>query len=232
MRFKLTLLGLLLCACLTAFAQAPDSIPYRHHIGLNTRVVLDKVIDQNSQTPLQLLYKYQLSSRSALRLSVEGNYTKSDSSRSYIDRLDEVTDYAFGGSLGYERQLQLGRVLMLYYGADAFYNRQGKDIEIRNKFLNTDQLYEEVYVDEENITKALGLRPFAGLRANLNKRFYLSTETALSIKREKNTRDYYATVTVFTTEGEGVTYNYSDHSTKKIKISHLPINSISLYWLF
>lgn len=233
MKTKILFFALLLCACFTAFAQAPDSlISYRHHIGLNTRVVLDRLVEHDSRLPLQLLYKYQFSPRSALRLSVDGMYVKSDSSRSYIDRLDEVTEFTYGGSVGYERQSSFGKLLVLYYGADAFYSRQGKNVEILNNFLNTDQLHEEVYVDEKNTTKALGLRPFAGLRANLTKRFYLSTETALSIKREIKTRDYYATVTVFNNEGEGVTYNYSDHSTKKIKISHLPINSISLYWLF
>ena len=234
MRFTLTLLGLLLCACFTAFAQAPDSVFYRHHIGLNTRVVLDKVIDQSSQTPLQLLYKYQLSPHAALRLSVEGMFAKSDSSRSYIDRLDEVTDYAFGGSLGYERQLQLGRVLKLYYGADAFYYHKAKNNEIFNRFTEPtpNQDLMEVRVSDKHAITTIGLGPFLGLRANIGKRLYLSTETYMHLKREKKTQDLYATSTRYHSEGAATGSSYGDYTVNRTIISYLPFSGLNILYTF
>lgn len=236
MRNKLLLLALLLCLCQVAKAQSSDSAFYRHHIGLNTRVVLDRITDPASRTPMQLLYKYQLSPRSALRAALEGMYATSDSTQSFTDRRDEITDYVFGGSVGYERQRPLNKIFMLYYGVDAFYRRDGKKIETLNRFTepNPSQDQVEVHVDDRYATATFGLRPFVGLRANISKRFYLSTETALSLRREKSTQDYVASFKTYSNDGTaiGSPRTTKDYTTNRTNFSFVPISGINLYWLF
>ena len=235
MKTKFSLLALLLCLCQLASAQTADTATfYRHHIGVNTRVVLDKLVDPASQMPLQLMYKYQLSSRTALRLSVEGMYTKSDSSRSYIDRLDEVTHYTYGGGLGYERQRPLGKVLMVYYGADAFYRRQGKNTEVVNKFIEPtpNQDLMEVRASDNHANTTIGLGPFLGLRANIGKRLYLSTETSIQLKREKKTQDFHSTSTRYHSEGAATGSSYADYTVYRNGISYLPFNGLSIQYTF
>ncbi|GHA66740.1 hypothetical protein [Pontibacter akesuensis] len=236
MRNKLLLLTLLLCLCQLAQAQTTDSTTaYRHHIGLNTRVVLDRVVEPASLTPLQLIYKYQLSPRSALRATVEGFYATSDSSQSYSVRRDEVTNQTLGGSLGYERQKLLNKVFVLYYGADIFYRREEKSIEMFNRFVDPSQgqIEVEVHVEDRYVTNAFGLRPFVGLRINVSKQFYLSTETAFSLRRERSTQDYIAAFRTYSKDGAiGNPQTTTDYTTHRTNIAYVPINGITLNWLF
>lgn len=232
MKIKITLIALLLCVCQFASAQSQDSTTlYRHHLGINTRIVLDRIADPASRMPLQLMYKYQLSRTGAIRIGAEGMYAKSDSTQSYTERRDEITDYALGGSVGYEWQKPLNKRFMLYYGADIFHHQQRKNVMVINTYQNSDQHKEEVYIDDRYTTKKYGLNSFIGLRMHMSSRFYLATETALNLANRISTRDYYATVTVFS-NGEGVTYNYNDYLTKQTILSFLPFNSINATYLF
>lgn len=235
MKTKALLFALLLFVCQFASAQSQDSIAfYRHHIGINTRVVLDKAIDPASRMPLQLMYKYQLSRTGAIRIGLEGMYSKSDSTQSFTNRHDEITDYLFGGSIGYEWQKQLSKRFMLYYGADGFYRQNGRNIEIINNYPepSPSQTEVEIYIDNKLTTKTTGLRPFVGLRANIGKRFYLSSETALVIQREHVAWKFEDYIKFSSPEGGSIQPGSSDYTTKKSTVSYLPFSGINIQYLF
>ena len=234
MKRKLLLSILLLALGHLAHAQTPDSVFYRHHIGLNTRIVLDRLIDPDSRMPLQLMYKYQLSPNGAVRIGAEGLYAKSDSTRSFTDRSDKVTNYLLGGSVGYEWQKPLNKIFMLYYGADAFYRHQGKNIEILNRYAEPypSQYQVDDYVDDRLSTLSAGLKPFVGLRANIGSKFYLSAETALKMSRETNTWDFKGYIKFSSPEGGSTQTTTIGYKTQKVIASYLPVTGFNLHYMF
>ncbi len=235
MKTKAVLFILLLCLCQLAKAQTADSTTlYRHHLGINTSVVLDRIADPASRMPLQLMYKYQLSRTGAIRIGAEGMYAKSDSTQSFTNRRDEITDYALGGSVGYEWQKPLNKRFMLYYGADAFYRQEGRNIGIINNYPepSPSQREVEIYVDNKLTTKTTGLKPFVGLRANIGKQFYLSTETALVIQREHIAWKFEDYIKFSSPEGGSIQPGSSDYTTRKSAVSYLPFSGINIQYLF
>lgn len=236
MKTTITLLAFFLCLCHLAEAQQTDStVLYRHHIGVNTRVVLDRISDAKSRTPLQLIYKYQLSPKSAIRVMGEGYYATSDSTQSLTNRRDEVQHYTIGGSVGLERQYTISRRFMLYYGADVFYQREGRNIEINNNFKEPYPSQDHIEVNVKDIltTTSFGLSPFLGLRYNVGSRFYFSAETALSLRREQSIWDYKFYTKRTTIEGNSsIQPGYTDYDVSRTIISYLPINGLTINYQF
>ena len=236
MKFKYPLIAFLLFVCQFASAQSQDSTTfYRHHIGINTRVIIDKIVDPASRMPLQLMYKYQLSRTGAIRIGLEGTYAKSDSTQSYTNRRDEITDYLLGGSVGHEWQKPLSKIFMLYYGADAFYNQKGRNIEMWDEFSEPDPYgVVEKHLKDLLTTTSYGIRPFIGLRANVGTRLYLSTETAFHLSKVKSSQDLVLSLKTYSPEYDsfGNPKTYIDYTTNKLVFSYIPITFVNLNWIF
>ena len=160
--------------------QAQDSlVTYKNDIGFNTTFALQSFI--SSRTPFSLMYKKYIAERKAWRLGVD--------TRVYINKTDSKTststfsDYSpayLGLVIGMEKQHQLDKRWVWFYGGDfvPYYS-----------FTNTDSFANgELYWEEETKEFGLGMRPFLGIRFDINARLYLSAEAniLLSYARTKN----------------------------------------------
>lgn len=236
MKIKYSLIFLLLFACQFASAQSQDSTAlYRHHIGINTHVILDRLADPASRMPLQLMYKYQFSRNGAIRFGAEGMYAKSDSTQSYTNRRDEITDFLFGGSIGYEWQRPLSKLFTLYYGTDGFYQQKVRNIEMWDEFSEPDP-YGVIEKHSKDLltTTSFGIRPFIGFRINIGTRFYLSTETAFHLSKVKSSQDLVLSLKTYSPEYDsfGNPKTYIDYTTNKLVFSYIPITFVNLNWTF
>lgn len=176
-----------------AAAQTPDSVTYKHQLGLTASPQLDKFFKTNRSLPLGLIYKRQVKLNQALRARLVGRYRNVDTTNTlgYVDgtsnRLWELS--AFGG---YEWQKKLGNRLEWYYGAElgTGWSRQESHI----KYNGIDERGPFLFQNSFIITKwQVQARPFLGLqfKAFSNVRIFVESAAPLSYQRR---RDEGATV--------------------------------------
>ncbi len=216
MKTKITILLLLFSGYL--FGQdLPDLKTYSRDIGFNTNFLLNGIINSYG-SPFDLMLKKQKSSNTAIRYGVELftdiTATSYQSSSSYQER----DYYSFSLSIGKEKQHQINKRWIFYYGGDVapFY------LFYKDSYYSYSQLY------NDNLNKEVGLRisPFLGIRFQINDRLYVATEAVLRLsysRKETYWRSYDNTNTI-TSE--------SSQNFNNIKLQALPATGISVFYRF
>ncbi|MEQ1587027.1 MAG: hypothetical protein ABL895_14165 [Cyclobacteriaceae bacterium] len=117
MKTKLTFL--LIFVCVYSFGQdLPDLKAYSKDIGFNTNFLLNEIIN-SSGSPFDLMLKKQKTSNTALRYGIElfaDVATNTYQASNYYQQRDY---YSFSLSIGKEKQVQLNKKWIFYYGGDS-----------------------------------------------------------------------------------------------------------------
>jgi hypothetical protein len=159
-------------------AETPPS--FQRDIGFNTTFIIQGVL-QSNQTPFSLMYKEYTAENKAIRLGMDVyfNINKTDSKTSTSSFSDASSGY-MALVIGKEFQRQIEKKWTWYFGGDVvpFFNFNNQDV-----FSNG-----ELYLESDYQSYGVGVRPFLGIRFNINPRLYLSAEAnvALNYGRTKN----------------------------------------------
>jgi hypothetical protein len=167
---------LLSCLCSIAWAQEePASDAYRHDIGFNTTFILQGIFNSN-QTPFSIMYKKVVDNHKATRfgfniqLNVDSN-SPEGTNTSYID---ESNGY-FAFSFGKELQQPIGSSKWIWY--------YGGDFEPFYQFDNIDHYADsQTYLTSRYHRYGLDVRPFLGIRFDINDRLYLTAEASAILR--------------------------------------------------
>ncbi len=200
-----------------SFSQdLPDLKAYSKDIGFNTNFILNGIIN-SSGSPFDIMFKKQKTSNTAIRYGTDiyANLTTNtnNGSSSYY----QYNNYSLSISVGKEKQNQLSKKWIFYYGGDLapFYRYY------EMSYYNLGQ------IQNKTNDKDFGLRvsPFLGIRFQITDRLYIGTEALLTLSysiQETGWKSYNnATVT---TE--------SNNSFNNLRFHALPANGFFIFYRF
>ncbi len=180
---------LLVLFAIHSFAQElPDLKAYSNDIGFNTSILMNGIISSN-QGPFDFMYKRQKSSNSALRLG--GTIFASVNTNVYSSSInyDKYNNWSASFSIGKEKQKQLTKKWIFYYGADLgiFYNSSFTETHYNS----------QLYTENEIINYGGRIAPFLGIRFQITDKLYAATEASLRLAygRKSASWTWYDTTT-------------------------------------
>ncbi len=173
----------ILFVSLNAFSQENSQAPLTKDIGFNTTFIFQGILNSGA-TPFSLMYKKYTSENTANRIGLNLSFNVNEVNGGLNANYNENTYANLELSLGKERQKPINEKWTWFYGGDIlpFYTLSNSDIfQSGQKFLTN-----------ESSTVGLGLRPFIGVRFNINTRLYLSAEASINARYSytKNSQDY------------------------------------------
>jgi len=216
MKTKLAFLLLLVSGyCLAQ--ELPDLKAYSKDIGFNTSFLLNGVLNA-SGSPFDIMLKKQKSSHHANRYGIELYTDISTNVYGGSSVYYQNDNYSLSISFGKEKQHQLSKRWIFYYGGDVapFYNFSAQDYYSYNILQNKN--------DEQNF--GLRLSPFLGIRFQINDRLYVATEALLRVsysRKEINSKSY---------DSNGIVNNESSKSFNNFRLQALPATGISIFYRF
>ena len=216
---KLLVLSSLLLFCITfVFAQeqvneAEKSL--QHDIGFNTIFILQGIF-QSNQTPFSLMYKKYISEKQAIRFGIDAffnldNTSTFPGSSTYFNSSAASLSIA----IGKEFQKPIDKRWTWYLGSDLvpFFSFNNQDM------FQSGSLYSE----SESSSIGMSVRPFLGIRFNINPRLYLSAEANVGLQYSytKNYINYIDN-----------SEPYADTNGNNISLSMNPASGLFLYYRF
>ena len=247
MRLPLLLsLGLLGLGQQAAQAQQADTARfYRHHLGLAASPQLDQFFTANRRLPVTILYKRQTAANKLWRLglTINQNYSSFDEYRppslGGVNSNDEFTNRTWG--IG----LLLGREFTHSFSR-RWVGTTGTDVAVGYSYNYRETVHEYV-VDPSTGNERLAhyqyyrrqiyqasVAPFVGLRFNIAKRLYATSETAVVVAYQRNVLEGNAKVVDLDT---GELINGSNSFSGQLLTNHdftttlRLINQISLHYM-
>lgn len=219
LRYKLLLVFLLTAYC--SFGQTSDSIYYRYSLGIIASPVLDKLFSSNRELPVGLIYRLQVQSNANMRISFLASHDNESFTSSGINYKANWSNNYFQIAGGYEWQQPLSSKWVLYYGIEG-----GALADITKSDSPVNFPDDITQYTRKTIDKSVGvlLRPLAGLNFNLSDNIYISTETAILIRRQR--REINSDV--FASSGGTESVEKSNGIWKKNKIKYQPLSNISI----
>ena len=216
MKTKLTFLFLLISSYSIA-QDLPDIKAYSKDIGFNTNFLLNGVLSAYG-SPFDIMLKKQKTSNHANRFGVEVYTDISTNAYAGLTSYYQYDNYSLSISFGKEKQHQLSKRWIFYYGGDVapFYKFYGQDYYSNNTLQN------------KNKDQDFGLRlsPFLGIRFQINDRLYVATEALLRIsysRKEIGSKSY---------DSNGVMYAESSNAFNNFRLQPLPATGISIFYRF
>jgi hypothetical protein len=208
---------LLLVSGFTVAQDLPDLKAYSNDIGFNTSFLLNGVLN-SSGSPFDLMLKKQKSSHQANRFGIELYTDISTNVYGGSGFYYQNDNYSLSISFGKEKQHQLSKRWIFYYGGDIapFYNFNAQDYYSNSNLQNK--------YDEQNF--GLRLSPFLGIRFQINDRLYVATEALLRVaysRKEINSKSY---------DSNGMIYSESNKSFNNFRLQALPATGLSLFYRF
>lgn len=152
--------------------ELPDLSKYKHDVGFNTSIILNGILYSQS-SPFDLMYKIQKGTNKAVRLGASIYVNSNTNTWSNTPNYDRSEYYSGSFTVGKEKQNQLSKMWIFYYGADLgvtyLYRKQ-------QTFYNSNLAYYSM-----NTTMGGLASPFLGIRFQINEKLYIATEAALKI---------------------------------------------------
>jgi hypothetical protein len=144
---------------------------------------LQNFISKDNSNPIQFIYKRQLTNTSALRLLIEGFYSKKDTT-TFSALLFPPHRYTFyaGLALGYEKQYDLAPKWKLHAGVDIKY---GVNFYKEYGYFNGNIPVERLYIEREYDTRSLHFMPFIGIRYHIHPKIYIVLESHLNLQHSE-----------------------------------------------
>ena len=172
-KFILSSLLMGLSYCFVAAQENPE-LKFKHDAGFNTSFILQGIFN-SSQTPFSFMYKAYKKQHKATRygLDIALNLDDNDpeSSGSYYTN-SSLVNVAL--TFGKEAQIPIAASRWIWYvGGDLipFYQLSRSDT----------YQFNEKYLEYEYSSYGIGLRPFVGIRFDINERLYLSAEASVRL---------------------------------------------------
>jgi hypothetical protein len=206
-------LMLLISICIltkSVVAQTDKPTEFKRHFGFNTNIVFNTIF-QSGTSPFTLLYKKQVKENQALRLGASVNINIDDGKRNNGVQINNFVSIQL--TLGKEFQRELTKHWMWYGGGDIIPSYS-------YSYQQTAQTINGPDIKNTQISSGLGLRPFLGLRFNINPRLYLATEASLNLSYSNYS----------TTSSDGVKTNES--SGNRFNLGSSPAGGLFLFYLF
>lgn len=163
----------LCCISVLAIGQTEQADSTKNHIGFNTSFLVSSIFQSSpNASPFTMMYKRQVKKNQALRLGASTQLFFEDSQPISNTSITRVNQSVLKLSLGEEFQRKLTRYWTWYGGGDiiAGYSRE----TIESPGSTTPKKTETAYSG--------ALRPFLGIRFDINSRLYLSAEASLSFE--------------------------------------------------
>lgn len=198
------------------FVFAQEEVPQTYHkdIGFNTTFILQGVL-QSDQTPFSLMFKKYVAENKAIRIGVD-LYLNVDDTNGYGSSSYFSTSVgSFAIAIGKEYQKPIDKRWTWYFGGDSvpFYT------------FNNQDYYQSGDLNSESESSSVGvsLRPFLGIRFNLNSRLYLSAEANVGLQYayKKNMLQYVDS-----------TDPIVDSQTNNFSFTTNPASGLFLYYRF
>ncbi len=200
-----------------SFSQdLPDLKAYSKDIGFNTNFILNGIIN-SSGSPFDIMLKKQKTSNTAIRYGTSFYVNLSTNTNTGSNSFYQTNSYSLSVSIGKEKQNQLSKKWIFYYGGDLapFYN------SYELNYYNSGQIQS----NNNNNDFGLRLSPFLGIRFQITDRLYVGTEALLRLSFSRNEAGWksYNNATV-TAE--------SSNSFNNLRFHALPANGIFIFYRF
>jgi len=194
--------------------ELPDLKAYSKDIGFNTSFLLNGFIN-SSGNPFAVMLKKQKTSNSAIRFGTS-LYVDISTNGSGGATYYQYDNYSISLSIGKEKQIQLTKKWIFYYGGDLapFYQ------------FYKQQYYQSNDLQNENQSNELGLRisPFLGIRFQINERLYVGTEALLRLSYSRNETSWRY--------NNGATFIETSKGFNNIAIQALPATGVFIFYRF
>lgn len=207
--------AIILCCTIRLFAQEEVPQTFRRDIGFNTTFILQGIL-QSGQTPFSLMFKKYTAENRAIRIGADVFFNL-DNTDAYVG-----STYYFNTSaaslyltIGKEFQKPIDKRWTWYYGGDV----------VPFFAMNNQDYYQGGNLSSETESNSAGvsLRPFLGIRFNLNPRLYLSAEANLGLQYA-----YRKNYIQYTGNAEPAV----DNSNNNISFTMNPASGLFLYYRF
>src|SRR5688572_18908671 len=173
----------LLAVCglsLPAFSQTSDSVQYKNQLGIIASPSLQYLFSANQSLPVGLIYKRQVKTNEAWRLTVKGSYNNQYKPNgpfySNSNYISQKNTYFFAETLvGYEWQKELTKRWTFYYGADAGVRYSSYKVDFDFTNYSPDQNGPTGFGYGNTSSQNYVLQPMAGIKFNLSSRDRKST---------------------------------------------------------
>jgi hypothetical protein len=207
---KLLLLFFICVFTKSVSAQTDQPNQYKKHFGFNTNIVFNNIF-QSGTSPFTILYKKQVKENQALRLGASVNLNIDDGKRNNGVQINNFVSTQL--TLGKEFQREISKHWTWYGGGDIIPTYS-------NSYQQTTQTINGPDIKSTQISYGLGLRPFLGLRFNINSRLYVATEASLNLG--------YSNYSI--TSSDAV--NKNESSGNRLNLSSSPAAGLFLFYLF
>jgi hypothetical protein len=217
MKTKLFVTSLFVSCALCSFAQAQENETknFKQDIGFNTTFLLGGIFNSSS-TPFSIMYKKYSSENKALRFGVSAVLDRKDfTDKAATSNYNNSDQYDFSLSIGKEFQKNITDKWIWYSGGDIVPSFSYHATDYFSGVTKT-YAYKTTYI-------GLALRPFLGIRYNINSRLYLSAEASLQAKYSYG-KEYetYAPNNTVQTDARG----------SRISLSLSPASGLFLFYRF
>lgn len=197
--------------------ELPDLKTYSRDIGFNTSIILNGLIN-SSGSSLDLILKKQKSSNTANRFGISLFADIATNTFNGSGSYYQNDNYSLSISIGKEKQSQIGKKWIFYYGGDLapFY-----------QYFNQEYYYSGLpQNDNTNNDYGLKISPFLGIRFQINDRIYVATEALLRISYSRKevswtSYDYAGTVN-----------SESNQAFNNFRIQALPASGVFIFYRF
>jgi hypothetical protein len=214
-----SIISVLLCLlAITLYSQdLPDLKAYSKDIGFNTNFLFDGIFNTTG-SPFDLMLKKQKMSHLANRFGLSLYANISTNTRNGSGYNYKYDNYSLSLSFGKEKQNQLSKRWIFYYGADLapFY------LHYKNGFYYDNQL------QNESTNEEIGLQvsPFLGIRFQINDRLYVATEAIfrLAYSLNKTSSKSY--------DNTNMLINEASQKFNNVDVQALPARGISIFYRF
>lgn len=213
---KVALLSILILLNLNfVLAQDEDPQILKRDVGFNTTFIVQGIL-QSDQTPFSLMFKKYVAENKAIRIGVDLFFNLDDT-----DGYPGSTTYfnasagSFAIAIGKEYQKPIDERWVWYFGGDS----------VPFFAFNNQEQYQNgnLYSESESSSVGVSLRPFLGIRFNLNSRLYLSAEANVGLQYayQKNMVKYADTADP-----------YVDSQSNNFSFTMNPASGLFLYYRF
>ncbi|HWA34449.1 MAG TPA: hypothetical protein VG737_09985 [Cyclobacteriaceae bacterium] len=216
MKTRFLALTILISVAFTAVHAQQDSVRYRHDIGFNTMFILQGIFDSGN-TPFNIMYKKYVASDKAIRLGLNATFSlnNGDEEDSPVGTVSDRSSANISLIIGRERQNSVNTRWIWYYGAHV----------VPSYFFDNVDYYLDGQLNQTYESSSLGisLRPFLGIRFNINNRLYLSAESRISLdyRHSKNFGENVQTDVII-----------NDTNSSSLSFAIFPASGLFLFYRF
>lgn len=239
----------LLLTALPLWAQQQtlhDPMAHRNHLGFNTQTVLKQFFDQDRRTPLEMMYKRQMTPSGAVRLGTRLHYHRDDTHNTLFGNAPGFmrlvnTEWRAAIGVGYEWQRSLASWWLWYYGADTYFLFQ--------KRVNTAYNAQGVFVEGVTQSRAIAnskhyfntfgasVEPLAGIRFQITPRLYTSLEAKAllvftNVLQGRYLQYVFIDGDVENTFGLDEWYRTPSDNRKNFDLNFQPNSGLSVFYVF